>query len=340
MAVTINGKEKRIGLALSGGGYRAAGFHLGVLYKLRELSLLDKIDVFSCVSGGSILGGYYTYHINNPDVLKNFEKFLLTNTIDVTSVISGIINIFSSRIERLEKCYKELLFSNKDIKLSDLNKGPRIYFNATNLSTGNAFIFVTGENKNDTGIGDWELGFHQAPDFPVSKAIAASSAFPPVYQPVILKSKVYPAKNKVDYVSLTDGGVYDNMGINPLLNLKYNNLDYIIMSDGGKPFSIDEDATKSGLLTVVKSLDITMEQVRGLSFYKLVDSFKINSRPKPLWFSIDSTDGEQIKGDAHKASSISTRLKKLSKEEMEVLKRHGGALVFHRIKRWANELLL
>lgn len=53
MTITIGGQPKRIGLALSGGGFRAAGFHLGVMRKLKELKLLDKVDLFSCVSGGS-----------------------------------------------------------------------------------------------------------------------------------------------------------------------------------------------------------------------------------------------------------------------------------------------
>ena len=45
---------KRIGLALSGGGYRAAAYHIGTLRALRKLGILDKVDVISSVSGGSI----------------------------------------------------------------------------------------------------------------------------------------------------------------------------------------------------------------------------------------------------------------------------------------------
>ena len=42
----------KIGLALSGGGYRAAAYHVGTLRALRYLGLLDKVDVISSVSGG------------------------------------------------------------------------------------------------------------------------------------------------------------------------------------------------------------------------------------------------------------------------------------------------
>ncbi len=49
----------KVGLALSGGGFRAALFHVGTLARLAELDLLRHVDVISCVSGGSILGALY-----------------------------------------------------------------------------------------------------------------------------------------------------------------------------------------------------------------------------------------------------------------------------------------
>jgi len=52
-------KEFKLGLALSGGGFRSALFHLGVLARLAELDLLRKIDVISSVSGGAIIAAYY-----------------------------------------------------------------------------------------------------------------------------------------------------------------------------------------------------------------------------------------------------------------------------------------
>lgn len=49
----------KVGLALSGGGFRASLFHLGVLAKLAELDLLRHVEYLSCVSGGSIVGAHY-----------------------------------------------------------------------------------------------------------------------------------------------------------------------------------------------------------------------------------------------------------------------------------------
>jgi NTE family protein len=63
--VTEEGAHPRLGLALSGGGHRAAFFHIGVLARLAELGLLRPIQVISTVSGGSIVGALYYLHVKN-----------------------------------------------------------------------------------------------------------------------------------------------------------------------------------------------------------------------------------------------------------------------------------
>src|SRR5436189_1222912 len=46
-----------LGLALSGGGFRAMLFHLGSVWRLDELGLLQTLERISSVSGGSLLNG-------------------------------------------------------------------------------------------------------------------------------------------------------------------------------------------------------------------------------------------------------------------------------------------
>ena len=58
----MNNDKKKIGLALSGGGYRAAAYHVGTLRALHKLGILNKVDVISSVSGGSITTAYYALH--------------------------------------------------------------------------------------------------------------------------------------------------------------------------------------------------------------------------------------------------------------------------------------
>ena len=55
--------EEKIGLALSGGGFRAAFFHIGVLARLAETGILRRVEVLSTVSGGSIVGALYYIHV-------------------------------------------------------------------------------------------------------------------------------------------------------------------------------------------------------------------------------------------------------------------------------------
>ena len=162
-------------------------------------------------------------------------------------------------------------------------------------------------------MGEWELGAVPAPDFRLSRAVAASSAFPPVFPPLRMDRADYPSA-QVDFVCLTDGGVYYNFGVNPLMR-KRNALDYLIVSDAGKPFAIDERPTESGSAVLVEAIDILMEQVRGLQFKRL----ELNATAggaRPVWFSIDSELGQAREGDAAFASAIGTNLKRLRRRRI------------------------
>jgi len=334
MSIKINGESKRIGLALSGGGFRAAAFHLGTFRKLKSLDLLDKIDLMTCVSGGSIAGAFLALHWGDDDVLDRLEQYLATKSIAISSVLGGLFDPFESRLDKLADTYDKHLFDGA--KMDDLKNGPRVYFNSTNLSTGNMFFFVAGENK-PSEMGEHELGQKAAGKFAISKAVAASSAFPPVFPPLKLKRKHFDS-DAVEYITLTDGGVYDNLGVNPLFRER-NNLDYAIVSDAGKPFQIDETPTDKGTVVLKESIGILMEQVRGLQFQRLQLCEAAKARPKALWYSIDSTEGELNPGDAVFASSIGTNLKKLNPVEIGILSRHAGALLQSRLETYAAELV-
>jgi NTE family protein len=272
---------------------------------------------------------------SSPNKLALLREYLTTRSVAVSSFIGGALDPFDTRLGHLARSYDRHLFHGAT--LASLSAGPRVYLNATNLSTGNLFFFVAGEGK-DCEMGEHELGVVPAPQFPICQAVAASSAFPPVFPPLRLSAAEYPPADTVEYVTLTDGGVYDNMGVNPLLRDR-NALDYVIVSDGGKPFALDSRPTESGTVVLKASLDIMMEQVRGLEFDRLQHRHLAGKGPRPMWFSIDSRIGEARAGDAVFASSISTNLSRLAPEEMEVLTRHGASLVRTRIEAYARELL-
>ncbi|WP_418320111.1 patatin-like phospholipase family protein [Piscinibacter sakaiensis] len=335
MVAVVHGKTVRIGIALSGGGFRAAAFHLGMLRKLQELKLLECIDLLSCVSGGSIAGAFLALNWGRPDALDRLEAYLRTRSIAVASVIGGLLDPFATRLDKLAESYDSHLYSGA--ALGALAAGPRIYLNATNLATGNMFFFVAG-GGGPAEMGEHELGVVPADNFVLARAVAASSAFPPVFPPLKLGADEFAPAGNVDYITLTDGGIYDNLGVNPALR-KRNALDYLIVSDGGKPFANDIRPTEDGALVLKAGLDIMMEQIRGLEFDRIEHRHKAGVGPKPLWFSIDSTDGEVQPGDAEFASAIGTNLKALSDAEMRLLARHAGGLVYARLARYSPELL-
>jgi NTE family protein len=67
--------KKRIGVSLSGGGYRAAAFHLGTLRYLHKSRMLDKIDFLSTVSGGSIIGASYCQKVKEGMTFAQFDHY-------------------------------------------------------------------------------------------------------------------------------------------------------------------------------------------------------------------------------------------------------------------------
>jgi len=124
----------KVGLSLSGGGFRASLFHIGVLARLAELDQLRHVEVISCVSGGSIIGAHYYLElrkllidkrdadITHSDYINlvkrveaGFRKGVQTNirmriaaewTTNLKMIFGGY-----SRTQRLGELYEEKLYS-------------------------------------------------------------------------------------------------------------------------------------------------------------------------------------------------------------------------------------
>ena len=73
----------KVGIALSGGGFRASLFHIGVLARLAELDVLRHVEVLSCVSGGSILGAYYYLEVQRLIETKNDSRISRQDYVDI-----------------------------------------------------------------------------------------------------------------------------------------------------------------------------------------------------------------------------------------------------------------
>jgi predicted acylesterase/phospholipase RssA len=73
----------KIGLGLSGGGFRASLYHIGVLAKMAELDLLRRVEVLSCVSGGSIIGAHYYLEVRHLLQTKLDEEITREDYVDI-----------------------------------------------------------------------------------------------------------------------------------------------------------------------------------------------------------------------------------------------------------------
>ncbi|HMA96361.1 MAG TPA: tetratricopeptide repeat-containing protein, partial [Polyangiaceae bacterium] len=87
----------KFGLALSGGGFRASLFHIGVLARLAEIGLLRHVEVISCVSGGSIVGAYYYLLLRNLLQTKTDEEI---ETSDYVQLVKRLEHDFLSGVQR------------------------------------------------------------------------------------------------------------------------------------------------------------------------------------------------------------------------------------------------
>ena len=281
-----------IGLCLSGGGYRAMLFHVGVLWRLNELGWLPKLTRVASVSGGSITAGVLALHwdalgFGAGGVAANFNAHVVdpvrrmaATSIDVSSVVIGALLPWTSASDLVTKHYRDVLFG--DATLQDLPDAPRFTFCATNVQTASLFRF------SKKRAADWQVGFIDAPAISLARVVTASSAFPPVLSPCDIKldTPLQPfadvtldrAPFTTDLV-LSDGGVYDNMGIEPV----WKNCGTVLVSDAGQKIEPEEEPAEDWARHVKRVLDLMDNQVRSLRKRQVVGSYVAGLRKGAYW---------------------------------------------------------
>ncbi|HVI60419.1 MAG TPA: patatin-like phospholipase family protein [Luteimonas sp.] len=247
-------KPGGLALCLSGGGYRAALFHLGALLRLHQTGLLHEAELISAVSGGSILSGWLAtrYLATRQSAAESFDQWC--GRINFTAVVVESFRTFvsrdirtwpvlrtlpynwlwpSHRVRLLERAYAKQFGS---VAIPDLPDRPAFVFCATDLTFGVNWIF------SKRRVGDYMAGYLRQPGrIPLSEAVAASSSFPPVFGPVRFdrpggfsrgKYSGRDADRLRSHIDLSDGGVYDNLAMEPSLR----NYSTVLISDAGAPF--------------------------------------------------------------------------------------------------------
>ena len=245
-------------LTFSGGGTRAAALSYGVLEKLRdttivwegqERTLLDEVDVISSVSGGSLPAAYYG--LFGDEIFEDFPDKVLYHSIQdglIRRVLSPfnwpkLASPFYGRTDMLADDFSRRIFKEKTFAdLQAKSERPFIVLNATDTELGTRFDFTQRQ---------FDLLYSDLSAYPVGHAVAASAAFPGLLTPVTLRN--YPkgddfvkpawigeelARERAGHprhraalqaesylgedrpwVYLCDGGVSDNLGLLPVLQL-------------------------------------------------------------------------------------------------------------------------
>ncbi|MEY9359695.1 NTE family protein [Bradyrhizobium yuanmingense] len=279
-------------LCLSGGGYRAMVFHVGVLWRLYETGLLKNVRRISSVSGGSITAGMlalawpglsFTPDSVDSDFIPKFVAPLRAFagiTIDAESVILGAL-LPGSIGDRIAEAYDDHLFRGKT--LQDMPDEPRFVINATNVQSGALWRFMKPYMR------DYRVGEVKNPEILLAQAVAASSAFPPVLSPfeLRLKDSDFVPGTGLDLqrppfttrVVLSDGGVYDNLG----LETAWKRHQTVLVSDAGGKIEAEEEPETDWPRHSYRILNLIDNQVRSLRKRQVIDSFKSGTRKGAYW---------------------------------------------------------
>lgn len=284
----------KIGLTLSGGGVRATTFHLGVLARLADENLLEKVNMISSVSGGSLLVGLI--YKSNKNKWPTSEEFKTTCMPHIQKCLTernlqlnAIGRLFVSPFTIIKKG-RAAIFSGAmkhcwgiDANLNDIASEPRWNINATAIESGKSWRFIPSKR-----MGDWKLNYVNTPNLPLSEALCSSAAVPFLIGPYKIKTKNfewfrYNGSKTESWqpihktLHIWDGGAYDNLGLEPLIEfdngIKYRDeINFIIISDAAA--AIDTNERK--WYNPMRLIDITMDQVRALRSRTMCDHFKIN----------------------------------------------------------------
>jgi predicted acylesterase/phospholipase RssA len=286
MDATIH--SRNLGLALSGGGSRAAAFHRGTFQGLLDLELVDRIDVVSTVSGGSLFGGAWMAArmagTSDGDFLKSMgqelEKGFILRSIRPRLLKTLIPGNAYSRTNALADTFDSIFFRGE--KLGNLPTRPQLFINTTVMNNGQVGKFSRlGFSAIDLYL-DSVAPPHQIPmpEFRIALAVGASAAFPIGLPPVELTRKHFPERIEfrgslkgTSRLALTDGGVLENLGIQTLLASKRFGTWDMVVSDAG---TADKPWAPGSPINPLRSLGVWVLSGRALDRIMLIMNSKQN----------------------------------------------------------------
>ena len=330
------------GLCLSGGGYRATLFHVGGILRLNDCGLLSKVERISSVSGGSITAGalaacWNKLDFNQCGVAGNLADefvaplFTLTDkTIDIPNIAFGMLPGVSAP-KRVAAAYDKYLFHGKT--LQDLPDRPIFTFNATNMRSGVLWRFTKAY------AADYRVGMIRNPNISLAQAVIASSAFPPVLSPAKIDLRQHNIENirgadlhispYVDEALLTDGGVYDNLGLETVFKRHRT----IFVSNGGGSIPQIPSAFNFWSTQLRRIITIMNGQHDSLRIRQLINAYKNKERIGAYW-GLNTTLSAQNRpqkdwitnAEIREGEAMRVRLNKFQSNEKKSLIRLGYCL--------------
>jgi len=287
-----DGPSRGIALCLSGGGFRAMLFHAGALKRLNELGWLRRLDRVSSVSGGSIAAGvlglaWPRLEFGDDRIGRRFDAEVLDplyrlagHRLDVPAIVRGTLGPGSVGM-RLAALYRRHAFGTAT--LQDLPRHPLFVFNATSLQSGVLRRFAR------PFAWDYRVGKIDDPELELAVAVAASSALPPWLSPLVLDlppDAHVPGSGEdlahppyTTRVVLTDGGVYDNLG----LEAAWRTSRTILISDAGGRMGPQPRPLALWPVQVVRVLRVIDNQVRSLRKRQAIDAYEAGLRDGAYW---------------------------------------------------------
>jgi len=193
---------------------------------------------------------------------------------------------------------------------------------------------------------DWRVGMISAAPFPLADVIAASSAFPPFLSPAAFDLRDFQVASVgtadlhvapfVDKAVLSDGGVYDNMGLEPA----WKHYRTLLVSNAGQPFVALGSPSTDWLGQLQRVVDIMMDQAQALRERILIYAFRAGLRAGALWglnVKADGVSGQPpllSESEETAARTIRTRLNYFSPDEQILLLKAGYAHAEANIRLW------
>lgn len=238
--------SNRIHLALSGGGLRAAYFHLGTLLALADLNKLNNLTTISSVSGGSILLAFYIKSIADNKGASQFEILDKTEQLLTTYASRGPRSAFFPT--------KGLSYTTSQIEILKTILGQDTTVGLLQQYTNIDLIFSTtsyGDLNGEPAVAPLSVR-HGHGDTNLASAVAASAALPFVFRPLRLESNGESAF----YV---DGGVLDNLGVESLTGCS----GIIISSDASAPACLKGSNGELRVRPALVANDVALDAIRS-----------------------------------------------------------------------------